>query len=300
MSKHLFYLGDCLSMLQSIRDESVDLIITDPPFRTGRDFGAYLDRWEWSEEINEEFKFLSSETIMFWPREPSLRVAAVINLARNNHSESMGAFCCFLGLRILSMPRVLKQTGSIYLQCDPTANSYIRLLMDAVFGRDNMRNEIVWCYTGPGTNKMKQFSRKHDTIYWYSKSKTEWTFNSEQIRIPYKNGAPAKGGWGMTEEQQEMYSNRGKTPETWWVDIPVVSRNRNQITGYPTQKPLKLLERIITASSNENDTILDPFMGSGTTIEAANKLGRNGIGIDINPDAISIAEKRIVQSSIFS
>jgi site-specific DNA-methyltransferase (adenine-specific) len=161
-----------------------------------------------------------------------------------------------------------------------------------VFGGGNFRNEIIWCYTGPGS-KSRQFNRKHDTILWYSKGDT-WTFNPDAVRIPHKKpigcgGTSAK--WGG-DALAERYAS-GKVPETWWTDMSPVGRLKNERLGYPTQKPLALLERIILASSNEGDVVLDPYMGSGTTIEAAAKHGRQWIGIDVTHHAVATTANRL-------
>ncbi len=158
--------------------------------------------------------------------------------------------------------------------------------MDAIFGQKNFRNEIVWCYTGPGGRNPRQFNRQHQTLFWYSKG-AEWTFNKEEIGIPYKGGAPHGGsGWNREGETLEEWRKRkakeGKNPETWW-QIPKVNKPK-----YPTEKPIPLYDRIIKASSNPDDIVLDPFCGCGTTIVAAKQNGRRVIGIDILPFALDV------------
>jgi len=186
------------------------------------------------------------------------------------------------------MHRILKDTGSIYLHCDHTANGYIRMAMDAIFGKKNFRNEIVWCYTGPGSPKMRQFNRKHDTIFWYSKGK-QWTFNKEKIRLPYAQSTILRGQYDSnspTTGSGFRDTERGKVPEDWWDGFPSGGQmSRQERTGSPDQKPLKLYERIVEASSDEGDIVLDPFCGCATTIIAANNLKRKWIGIDRRPDA---------------
>ena len=180
------------------------------------------------------------------------------------------------------MHRILKPTGSLYLHCDHTANAYIRMALDAIFGTQNFRNEIVWCYTGPGSPMMKQFNRKHDTVFWYNKGK-KWCFNKDPIRIPYKDGQPHTGGFthqtgektgqNMDAEIAASYTN-GKIPEDWWSDIALAVRSSKERTGSPDQKPLALYERIVLASSNPGDLVLDPFAGCATTIMAAQQNGQ--------------------------
>ena len=197
------------------------------------------------------------------------------------------------------MRRVLNDTGSIYLDCDPTASHYLKLLMDAIFGRKNFRNEIVWCYTGPGSPGMRQFNRKHDIVFWYNVGKT-WKFNRDDVRVPHKklnlNRSGAMIGDALTEELRDEYLRKGKIPETWWPNFTPVGRIRTEKMGYPTQKPLALLERIIKASSNEGDTVLDPFCGCGTTVHAAESLGRKWIGIDISKFSTGLIRDRILHN----
>lgn len=168
--------------------------------------------------------------------------------------------------------------------------------MDEVFGKNNFRNEIVWCYTGPGSPKMKQFNRKHDVLFWYSNG-DKWVFNRDEVRVPHKKLNTNKTGAAisdpLTEELKREYLKKGKVPETWWGKFSPVGRLKKERTGYPTQKPLALLERIIKASSNEGDVVLDPFCGCATTCVAAEKLGRQWIGIDVSPKAAELVKTRI-------
>lgn len=262
-----FYQGDNLQILRTFDKSSVDLIYLDPPYCTGRDFGAFDDRW-----ANPRYLLHASE------------------LATKTHSEAMSAYLDFMYERLLEMRRVLKPIGSIYLHVDPTASHYLKVVMDCVFGADNFRNEIVWAYTGPSNTK-RWFPRKHDTILFYTKSDA-WTFNFENITIKYKNGAPNQGGFRKVFDT-DKYKERGKVPEDYWIDIGIAPKCAKEYVGYPTQKPLKLLERVISASSNQDDIVLDPFCGSGTTCVAADKLGRNWIGIDISKDAYNVLTDRI-------
>jgi len=195
--------------------------------------------------------------------------------------------------RLIEMKRVLKSTGSIYLQMDYRVNHWIRCLMDDVFGYDNFINEIIWCYTMPN-NYRKSFSKKHDTIYSYSKSKV-WTFNWKDITIDYSESSKSRAKYAHSKTSQmgssgSMLSKEGKLPEDYWL-IPVVSGNERN--GYKTQKPKALIERIIKASSNEGDTVADYYLGSGTTAVVCKELNRNFIGCDINPNAIELTKTRL-------
>ena len=209
----------------------------------------------------------------------------------------MRAYLAFMAPRLAEIWRLLTPEGSVYLHCDPHASHYLKCMMDAIFGAANFRNEIIWCYTGPGSPKMRQFNRKHDTILWYSKGKT-WTFNRDDVRLPYKNPNQTlrremDGGRGIGQDQVQWYRKRGKVPETWWPDIAVAVRSSKERLGYPTQKPLKLLERIIKASSNPGDIVFDPFCGCGTALDAAHGLKRRWVGIDLTVLALEPMERRL-------
>ncbi|MFM5889871.1 MAG: DNA-methyltransferase, partial [Dolichospermum sp.] len=189
-------------------------------------------------------------------------------------------------LRITEIHRVLKPTGSFYLHCDPTASHYLKLILDAVFcsQRGSLRNEIIWIYSRMAAKNQKQLSRCHDIIFWYSKSE-QWIFNVDQIRLPYAETSKARAGYKKTnlgggKPKSEIceLNEGGKFPEDW-IQIPFI--RGKEYLGYPTQKPEALLERIIKASSNENDIVLDAYCGCGTTVAVCQKLDRQWIGIDI-------------------
>lgn len=296
---------DNLPVLRGMNSETIDLIATDPPFNTKRNrsgtAGFYVDNWKWGDTgiLPDQWKW--NEVHPKWLEEikddnPAL--FQVIEAARECHGEDIAAFLCFLSVRLLECYRVLKPTGSIYLHCDHSANSYIRMAMDAIFGTKNFRNEIVWCYTGP-SNTTRWFPRKHDTIFFYVKSKST-KFNRDSIRIPYNAETLARRGrvegnqsyispsvetiGRRNYRQVDVLFGGGKIPEDWWSDIAALTNQRER-TGSPDQKPLALYERIIKASSNEGDLVLDPFCGCATTIIAARDLKRRWIGIDRRKDA---------------
>ena len=206
------------------------------------------------------------------------------------------SYLVYMAVRVVELKRVLKPTGSLYLHCDPTASHYLKLLLDAIFDKESFRNEIVWCYTGPGSPKMRQFNRKHDTILWYSKGKT-WAFNGDAVRLPYAESTVDRGRYDSnspTTGTGFRNTERGKIPETWWVGFGSGGQlSKQERVGYPTQKPLALLERIIKASSNAGDFVLDPFCGCATTCIAAEKLDRHWIGIDISPKAAELVQVRM-------
>ena len=297
------YHGDNLPFLRGMNSETVHLIATDPPFNKGRDFHAtpdslaagakFEDRWRWEVDVHQEWVDAIQDD---WPA-----VWQVIEAARVAAGEDMAAFLCWLGVRLLEMHRILREDGTLYLHCDPTASHYLKALLDGIFGRKNFRNEIAWCYTGPAANK-KDFPRKHDLIFRYAKSNKP-TFNHEEsvLRLPYKPSLTmghmqkTKGGDHTTGLAEQMA--KGKLVEDWWSDIPRLANAKESI-GYPTQKPLALYERIVTASSNEGDFVLDPFCGCATTPVIAERLGRQWIGMDIWDGAHETVIQRLQQEGL--
>ena len=294
-NRTLFH-GDNLKFLRAMNSESVDLIATDPPFNKGRDFHAtpdslaagarFQDRWSWEQDVHPDWVDKITDDFP--------HVMNVIQGSRKSYGDDMGAFLCFMGVRLLEMRRVLKPTGSIYLHCDPTASHYLKELMDAVFGRRNFRNEIVWCYN-VGGKSTRWWARKHDIILFYSKGQ-EYYFDGKAAGISRDTGTKSFGGRIGTDENGRRYQDKivkktgkiyryyldePKIPEDWWTDINSLQSGVGERTGYPTQKPLALYERLMRASSNEGDVVLDPFAGCATTCVAAERLGRQWVGMDI-------------------
>jgi len=185
------------------------------------------------------------------------------------------------------MKRILKSTGSIYLHCDPTASHYLKTLMDSVFGNRNFRNEITWCYKSGGVSK-RYFARKHDTILFYSKSDS-YRFNPLKVKSYGQTGGGQFGKVKYYKDRRGHYSL--VNARDWW-EISILATTHSERLGYPTQKPLALLERIIKASSNEGDLVLDPFCGCATTCIAAERLDRQWIGIDLSSMAVKLVEER--------
>ena len=200
----------------------MDLIATDPPFNKSRDFHAtpdslaagasFQDRWSWERDVHQDWVDQITDD--------HPRLMEAIESARHAHSDGMGAFICFMAVRLCEMRRVLKPTGSIYLHCDPTASHYIKAVMDAIFGRKRFRNEIVWCYNVGGKSK-RQWARKHDIILFYSKS-LDWIFNGDAVGIPRETGTKSFGGKIGTDEQGRKYQDKlvkatGNTIGTIWT-----------------------------------------------------------------------------------
>ena len=286
------YHGDNLKFLRGMNSETVHLIATDPPFNKNRDFHAtpdslakgarFRDRWSWERDVHEEWVDSIKDD---WPA-----VWSVIEAARAAYGDDMAAFLCWLGVRVMEMRRVLRQDGSLYLHIDHTAHAYVKCLLDAIFGKKNFQNEIVWYYSGGGASK-RRFARKHDTLLFYTKS-GEWMFNVDDVRVPHKWVAGQKRADGSKRD----YS-KGKLPDDV-IQLHSVMPWAKERTGYPTQKPLALYERIIKASSNENDIVLDPFCGCATTPIAAERLGRQWIGMDIWDGTYDIVLERLEQEKL--
>jgi len=205
----------------------------------------------------------------------------------------MMAYLSMMAVRLVELHRVLKPTGSIYLHCDPTASHYLKLLLDAIFDVRNFRNEIVWCYKLGGRPR-KGWPKKHDIIFFYSKGKEDnFVFNSDAVRVPYEStGGYISSGRKLVKGKEYKVHPLGKVPEDWWF-ISALNRESKERLGYPTQKPEALLERIIKASSNEGDVVLDPFCGCGTTVTVAERLKRRWMGIDITHLAITLIKERL-------
>ncbi|MBI3168088.1 MAG: site-specific DNA-methyltransferase [Chloroflexi bacterium] len=273
-------LGENLAVMAALLpeyEERINLIYADPPFFTNRQFHARVGRGEDS-------------------RKPSKW-----KLAEGYHDSwaDMDSYLQFLYERLSLMHRLLAPNGTLYLHLDWHADAQARLILDEVFGAENFINEIIWAYHGPSPIRTA-FNRKHDTILMYAKSK-DYVFNVDDIREPYNPNTVAtfkasrKAGFGKVPDLE-----RGKVPEDWWY-FPVVARLHNERTGYPTQKPEALIQRIILASSNKNDLVADFFCGSGTTAFVATKHGRKFITCDESARAVHTARARLSETkSVFS
>ena len=301
------YRGDNLPFLRGMNSGTVDLIATDPPFNKGRDFHAtpdslaagarFQDRWSWERDVHEEWVDQIKDD---WPG-----VMSVIETARVASGDDMAAFLCFMGVRLIAMRRVLKPTGSIYLHCDPTADYWLRGIMDGVFGRAQFRNVITWKrYRGNRAGATRKFPAVTDSILFYGRS-DEALFNgvftpldADYVRRAYRHDdGDGRGlyrfGGRIRERKYYLADSRGTPATTLWDDVPELNGTNAEMTGYPTQKPLALYERIIKASSNEGDVVLDPFAGCATTPVAAEKLGRRWVAMDIWEGAHDMVRDRI-------
>ncbi len=265
-------LGDNLKVLQAMADGSVDLIYVDPPFNTGR------------RQSRTQMKTIRDEAgdrTGFGGRRYRTEILAK-PVGSSGYADRFDDFLGFLRPRMIEAHRILSSTGSLFFHIDYREVHYCKVMLDEIFGRDCFQNEIIWAYDY-GARSTKRWPAKHDNILWYTRSPAHYTFNlHESDRIPYM--APGLVGAAKAA--------RGKTPtDVWWHTI--VSPTGKEKTGYATQKPLGILERIVRVHSNPGDTVLDFFAGSGTTGHAAAKHGRNFIMVDESPAAVQLMEKRL-------
>lgn len=308
------YGNDCLNVLNdqlALPNGSVDLIYLDPPFNSkgnynlpfiGKDMDfkpveAFWDTWTWGKDEEEFLRDLSSG-----PRTRYL--ADIVTLAQHlgatgemgKGGRALAAYLVNMAARLLPMRRVLKDTGSIYLHCDPTASHYLKLLMDAIFGQGNFRNEIIWrigWVSGYKTQK-RGWIRNHDTILYYLKTTAGMgAFNKEYIPYPKgylrRDGQPPRGKGIPIEDTWNCSSGDV-------LDSIMIKSFSGEKLGYPTQKPVALLERIIKASTPPQGVVLDPFCGCGTTLHAAESLGRQWIGIDVSKFSVGLVKGRMVDN----
>ena len=352
--------GDNLDILRGMNSECVDLIYLDPPFNSNQDYAApvgsaaagaaFKDTWTLS-DLDVAWMGLIAD------KQPAL--AHVIKTSGLTHGRGMQSYLTMMAVRLMEMHRVLKPTGSIYLHCDPTASHYLKLLMDAIFVRNNFRNEITWkrAYgVSHTTGRQQRFGVSTDSILYYVKSDSApfvpqftWDdpqyqdyiekqfthvdengrkYQSDNLASPsprpnlmyeYKGYQPPPKGWAISREKMEEWDRegrlhfpanpngrirrkrfadelQGKPVQNLWDDIQMIASQSSERVGYPTQKPLALLERVIKASSNEGDIVLDPFCGCATACVAADKLGRSWVGIDISPKAVELVNMRLQQT----
>jgi site-specific DNA-methyltransferase (adenine-specific) len=267
-------LGDNLEVLQRLASDSVPLIYVDPPFNTGK--------VQSRTQIKTIHDNLEGDRIGFGGR--SYRTE---KLGTTSYTDNFDDFLGFLRPRIEEAYRILSPTGSFFFHIDYREVHYCKIMLDEIFGRNCFQNEIIWAYDY-GARTRKRWPAKHDNILWYSKDPEHYTFNIDECdRIAYM--AP-----GLVGPEKAA---RGKTPtDVWWHTI--VPTNGKERTGYATQKPLGILERIVKVHSQRGDTVLDFFGGSGTTGEAAARHGRDYILIDSNPQAIELMQKRLLHLEI--
>jgi site-specific DNA-methyltransferase (adenine-specific) len=360
MTKNQLFYGDNLDVLKRyVKDESVDLVYLDPPFNSRQDYNvlfkekdgrasssqilAFEDTWEWNTESKSMYDALA---------ERGDKVSDVMRAFHTFiHGSDLMAYLAMMAPRLIELKRVLKPNGSLYLHCDPTASHYLKLLMDAIFGPESFRSEIIWKRSTTHSDA-KRWSPISDTIFYYAKGNPTWNaplapHSDEYVADKYRNqdvdgrkytldnmtspkprpnmmyewkGFPSPPfGWRYSRETMADLDSRGriwypddksKRPRlkryldemsgvlmgNVWTDISPLNSQAQERLGYPTQKPEALLERIIKASSNEGDIVLDPFCGCGTAIAAAQKMKRQWIGIDVTHLAIGLIKQRLLDA----
>ena len=274
-----------------MNSESVDLIYLDPPFNSKANYAAPIG----SKAAGAAFKdtWTISDVDAEWINLIEAKHPALYRVLLAAMTSSDKSYLAYMAARLLEMRRVLKPTGSIYLHCDPTMSHYRKLVMDAIFGRRNFKNEIVWCYRR-WTGKAKRLQRLHDVVLFYTKT-NDYTFN-----VPYDPYTE------RSLERKQHYHTRIKDGDAYVtsidargvragdvLSIPVLNSQAQERVGYPTQKPLALLEKIIKASSNADDVVLDPFCGCATACIAAQAKNREWVGIDISPKAAELVQQRM-------
>ena len=348
--------GDNLDILRGMNSECVDLIYLDPPFNSNKNYSApvgskaagaaFKDTWT-LDDLDVAWMGLIADT------HPA--IANLLNTAGLTHGKGMQSYLTMMAVRLIEMKRVLKPTGSIYLHCDPYASHYLKLLMDAIFGQGNFRNEIMWQRTSAKSQTFRQLPANHDSILAYQKTQIA-TWNIAAARLPYDEGnlppktaakyshhdpdgrryqldnltSPARNRpnlhyeflgvtrvWRWTKERMQAAHDRGIVVQPSpgavprlkryldeqkglplsdvWTDIPPINSQAKERVGYPTQKPLALLERIIKASSNPGDVVLDPFCGCATALVAAEIHNRQWVGIDLSPMAYTLVRERLLK-----
>jgi len=307
ITKNTLFYGDNLKILREyIPAESADLIYLDPPFNSNRNYDvlfrdesgqqdsdaqitAFEDTWHWDRKAQETYHELIADA----PEHVGKMISALRDFIGANQ---VTAYLVMMTVRLMELHRVLKATGSLYLHCDPTMSHYLKIVLDTIFGKENFRNEIVWCYRKWNV-RQSQFPSNHDILLFYTKTQKN-SFNT--LFLPKSPKSSGKGKKiqsviGEDGKRKSVYLDTDSegTPVPDWWEIPIINPMANERLGYPTQKPLALLERIIQSSSNEHDTVLDPFCGCGTSIHAAEKLNRKWMGIDITHLSTSLLKYRL-------
>ena len=338
--------GDNLDILRGLNSESVDLIYLDPPFNSNRDYAAPVG----SRAAGAAFKdtWTLSDLDVAWMgliADEHPAIYRTIEAAGLTHGKGMQSYLCMMAVRLLEMRRVLKDTGSVYLHCDPTASHYLKLVMDAIFGQVQFKNEVIWRRSHPKGLAFTRLASNHDVILVYGREGETawnvpyianpraheqykliedetgrryqltsllnpnpdrpnltyefkgvtrvWRWTKERMEEADRTGliVVPRGGKGIPRLKRYLDEQPGIPVSDTWDDVPIAAGKER--TGYPTQKPLALLERIIAASSNPGDMVLDPFAGCATACVAAEKLGRRWVGIDLSPKAVELVNLRL-------
>lgn len=315
----MLFFGDNLEIMRELPSESVDLIYLDPPFNSDRHYNAifhtkegartaaqikaFNDTWKWDANSRERFQ----QAVASVPGPAKQLLVAVDKMYPRS---DVLAYLVMMAPRLVEMRRLLKETGSIVLHCDPTASHYLKVMMDAIFGVDHFRNEIVWHYSGWNKKLAHHFERRHDVLLFYSKANdhkfpnyTEpWSNEQEYVKvrkqkIRHDDQGRAyvlsdRGGGERIKRYLDDAMAAGRPIDDVW-EIDKLNNSSKEKLNYPTQKPESLLERIILAMTEKGDVVMDPFLGGGTTAAVAERLGRRWVGIDITYVAIGMTRRRL-------
>jgi site-specific DNA-methyltransferase (adenine-specific) len=304
------YFGDCLDILKKLNKEHpfgfIDLIYIDPPFNSKRNYNILFeninlkDTKAQKEAFSDTWSNVSYKETLEELKDIDLDLFAFLeSLDKNRISKSAVSYLTTMAIRIYYMYKVLKETGSFYLHCDPTMSHYLKILCDLIFKESNFRNEIIWCYRGAGYPKM-DFGKRHDIILRYSKT-SNYIFNLDDVREEYAETTKErfKHHIGNIRKGKDFGVQKlhplGKQPDDWWQIQPIAPSAKERL-GYPTQKPEALLEKIVKASSNKGSLVADFFGGCGTTVTVAQNLKRKWLGVDISHLAIGLIERRLIKS----
>lgn len=311
------FTGDNLDILRGMDDESIDLIYLDPPFNSNKHYSAPIGSQAAGAEFKDAWTFEDTDSEWWGELADNYEsMYRVIDAAGSVGGKGDKAYLIYMAMRLLELHRILKSTGSLYLHCDPTMSHSLKMMLDAVFGRKNFRNEIVWSYERFSRQAKFKFPQMHDYLLFYSKNKQnfhspldvkDWIPQKHQIKgyhtvvdggikklLIYDEKKTKKANINLEKyDQVKIVPIRApKIGDVWPAQfINPVGMER---TGYPTQKPRALLERIIKASCPEDGIVLDPFCGCATTCIAAEYLGRQWIGIDISPKAVQLVKERAI------
>ncbi len=297
------YHGDNLEVMRRhVATGSVDLVYLDPPFNSDRTYDligkgsraretAFVDTWTWDDDAERAFRELTDRIPRGVQVPPPLTGMMLALTTCLGERRDMLAYLSMMTIRLVEARRVLRRTGSIYVHCDPSASHYLKLVLDTLFGPENFRREIIWRsgWVSGFKTKTANWIRNHDTLLYYLRDRREgFTFNKELAYKPHADGYRRRGGGG---------NPRGIAIDDVWDEValysPWIKSFSTEKLGYMTQKPLALLERIVSVSSNEGDLVLDPFCGCGTTVVAAEMLGRRWVGVDVAGRAIEIIKDRL-------
>ena len=310
---------DNIDILEGINSDCIDLIYLDPPFNKKRVFTAPIGSSAEGARFKDIFRQedLKDEWVQTI-KEEHFSIYELLNAVKNIEGRTSYNYCylAYMAIRLMGCHRILKNTGSIYLHCDPTMSHYLKIVMDTLFGYTNFRNEIVWAYR-KWTNVTRDFQKNHDIILRYSKTNT-FTFNELYNEDTPQSKKHLKGWdtnkikgisqlivYNVSKAQHKIDNGnydrivykdqqRGVFMQDWW-EISILNSQSKERVGYPTQKPLALLERIIKASSNKGDIVLDPFCGCATTCVAAEELHRRWIGIDVSVKSYELVKQRLAK-----